>query len=135
MNRRSFIRTLGLAPVAAVVPVAVVASAKPDGIVNLLESSFDGLTEAQMDRTVAVLRARAYRIVPPPSVRLWLAGQRTYQEWCEALLKAGRLTLETRDAVESLAISADVIGAGKCVPAWAMKQRRDALARLEALTA
>lgn len=85
MNRRSFIRALGLAPVAAVVPVAA-AGARPQtsrwthGVITrgMLEPSGDEFTTEQMEQTIKALETGRHNFKPAYNVWLGVDGrQRT----------------------------------------------------------
>lgn len=97
MNRRFFLCGLMAAPVAAAVPAVAAVSVV-------------GVGRGAATLAEACMRAdRDLMSVASPSVRLYAAGERTYREWCAALLKRNMLTKQTLGIIEKLAVNSDYI--------------------------
>lgn len=77
-----------------------------------------------------------YREIPEPTLPLGPEGRRAYDEWCRNLLRAGLLTVKSKEVVESFALSVDAtkraIDTGKNIRA-ALEMRRAAQMKLEKL--
>lgn len=77
--------------------------------------------------------------VPEPKLPLKEVGRKTYDERCDALLKRGLLTINTKDLVEMLAVADDALhmaitNGGKNLRA-AAEMKRSALLKLDKLDA
>jgi hypothetical protein len=79
----------------------------------------------------------SFKEAPEPNIPLLAAGRKVYDEWCRTLIKAGLLTLKTREYVEMLAIATDDIAVtiekGKRPTRQAMEAKRAAMMKLEKL--
>lgn len=77
--------------------------------------------------------------LPEPNIPLLASGRKVYEDWCRTLIKAGLLTLKTREYVEMLAIATDdiafAIEKGKRPTRQAMEAKRAAMMKLERLDA
>ncbi|MEM7303396.1 MAG: hypothetical protein AAF468_20135 [Pseudomonadota bacterium] len=82
-----------------------------------------------------IVHLETFREIPEPDCPLGPVGAKIYNEHCRSLIRAGRLTIRTKEYVELLALSKeDIVDArkdGKRAPRQAVEGVRAALMKLE----